>query len=96
METIKGRFDETLPGILARGGRVALAHVDCDIYDPIKYVVRECLPVMHSCAYLVFDDPLSGSCLGAFDAVHELVIREFGLNAEQVYPHLVFRYLMLT
>lgn len=30
--------------------------------------------------------------LGAFDAVQKLVIREFGLNAEQVYPHPVFRY----
>jgi predicted O-methyltransferase YrrM len=91
IETVKGRFDDTLPGILARGGQVALSHVDCDIYEPIKYVVRECLPAMAPGGYIVFDDPLHGSCLGAFDAVQELVIRELGLTAEQAFPHLVFR-----
>lgn len=92
VETVKGEFTKTLPGILARGGKVALVHVDCDIYEPVKYVVRECMPAMSAGAHIVFDDPLHGSCLGAFDAVQELLIRELGLTAEQAYPHLVFRY----
>ncbi|MEP6634061.1 MAG: class I SAM-dependent methyltransferase [Luteimonas sp.] len=91
VETIKGVFDATLPAILARGGKVGLVHVDCDIYEPIKYVVRECLPSLSPATHIVFDDPLHGSCLGAFDAVQELLIRELTLTAEQAYPHLVFR-----
>jgi len=89
--TVKGRFDETLPGVLRARPAIGLMHVDCDIYEPIKYVVRECLPFLSADAYIVFDDPLHGSCLGAFDAVQELMIRELDLTAEQVYPHLVFR-----
>lgn len=50
------------------------------------------MPAMSAGAHIVFDDPLHGSCLGAFDAVQELLIRELGLTAEQGYPHLVFRY----
>jgi macrocin-O-methyltransferase TylF-like protien len=92
VETVRGLFDETLPSILARGGKVGLSHVDCDIYEPIKYVVRTTLPAMSGGSHVVFDDPLHGSCLGAFDAVEELLIRELDLTAEQVYPHLVFRY----
>ncbi len=92
VETVKGEFNKTLPGILARSGKIALVHVDCDIYESTKYAVRECLPAMSAGAHIVFDDPLHGSCLGAFDAVQELLIRELGLTAEQAYPHLVFRY----
>lgn len=91
VQPIKGEFSATLPGVLAQGGKVGLVHVDCDIYEPIKYVVRACLPQMSPAAHVVFDDPLHGSCLGAFDAVQELMIRELDLTAEQVYPHLVFR-----
>jgi len=89
---VKGRFDETLPGVLAASGTPGLLHVDCDIYEPIKYVVRACLPHLRPASHIVFDDPLHGSCLGAFDAVQELLVRELDLTAEQVYPHLVFRY----
>jgi hypothetical protein len=92
LQLVKGRFDETLPGILAGPGAPGLLHVDCDIYEPIKYVVRACLPRLRPASHIVFDDPLHGSCLGAFDAVQELLIRELDLTAEQAYPHLVFRY----
>lgn len=91
VQTVKGEFSATLPGVLAQGGKVGFVHVDCDIYEPIKFVVRACLPHMVPAAHVVFDDPLRGSCLGAFDAVQELMIRELELTAEQAYPHLVFR-----
>jgi len=91
IETVRGRFDETLPGVMARGGGVGLSHIDCDIYEPIKFVVRTALPAMIPGSHIVFDDPLHGSCLGAFDAVQELLIRDMNLTAEQAYPHLVFR-----
>jgi hypothetical protein len=70
---------------------MALVHVDCDIYEPIKYLLRACEPYYESGGYLVFDDPLFSSCIGAFDAMAEDLIRERGLLPEQVYPHLVFR-----
>lgn len=89
---VKGRFDETLPGILATVGAPGLLHIDCDIYEPIKYVIRTCLPHLLPASHIVLDDPLHGSCLGAFDAVQEVLIRELELTAEQAYPHLVFRY----
>lgn len=91
MRTVQGTFDETLPGVLAEGGDVGMIHVDCDIYEPIKYVIRTCLGHMPARTHVAFDDPLHGSCLGAFDAVQELMIRELNLTAEQAYPHLVFR-----
>ncbi|KRA20958.1 class I SAM-dependent methyltransferase [Lysobacter sp. Root604] len=93
LSLVKGRFDETLPGVLAEQSQgPGLLHVDCDIYEPIKYVIRACLPHLGPGSHIVFDDPLHGSCLGAFDAVQELLIRELNLTAEQAYPHLVFRY----
>ena len=88
----KGRFDETLPGILEQHGAPGLLHIDCDIYEPIKYVIRTCAPHLLPASHIVMDDPLHGSCLGAFDAVQELLIREMNLTAEQAYPHLVFRH----
>ncbi len=42
-------------------------------------------------AYIVFDDPLYGHCLSAFEAVEDRLVQRDRLHAEQVYPHLVFR-----
>lgn len=92
LRLVKGLFDATLPGVLAEGHRPGLLHIDCDIYEPIHYVIRACAPQMPVGSYVVFDDPLHGSCLGAFDAVQELMVRELDLTAEQAYPHLVYRY----
>jgi hypothetical protein len=92
LELVQGRFDETLPGILAGGVRPGMLHIDCDIYEPIRYVIHACAPQMRQAGHIVLDDPLHGSCLGAFDAVQELLVRELDLTAEQAYPHLVYRY----
>lgn len=90
--TVRGRFEDTLPGLLAGGARFALAHVDCDIYTGVRYAVQEVKPALLPEGYIVFDDPLHASCLGAFDAVAETLIQDDELLPEQVYPHLVFRY----
>jgi len=87
---VKGLFEETLPELL-KGRMIALAHVDCDIYDPIRYVLREIDNHLSPGAYVAFDDPLFGSCLGALEACEESYVQEKGLHAEQAYPHLVFR-----
>jgi hypothetical protein len=88
---VVGLFERVLPPILESKPAMALVHVDCDIYEPIKYLLRACEPYYESGGYLVFDDPLFSSCIGAFDAMAEDLIRERGFLPEQVYPHLVFR-----
>lgn len=90
-EVVKGRFDQTLPGLLLSGVDAALAHCDCDVYDGVKYVCRMAPQFMRPAGFVVFDDPLHGSCLGAFTAVEEEFVRAQALLAEQAYPHLVYR-----
>ena len=89
---VKGLFSATLPAVLSAGNRPSLLHIDCDIYEPVKYTINACLPYLTPASHIVLDDPLHGSCLGAFDAVQEVLIRRRKLTAEQAYPHLVFRY----
>lgn len=88
---IPGRFEKTLPPLLNKNTIMSLVHVDCDIYEPIKYVLSTCRPYIETGGYLVLDDPLTSSCIGAFDAAAEELIMRQSLLPEQVYPHLVFR-----
>jgi predicted O-methyltransferase YrrM len=90
--TVAGRFENTLPGLLAEGRKFALAHVDCDIYSGVKYATQAVKAAMQPNGYIIFDDALVGSCLGAFDAVAETLIQQDRLLPEQVFPHLVFRF----
>ena len=88
---IKGIFQETFPTIASSTKNIVLAHIDCDIYESIKYAISSLPTCMHQKGgYLIFDDPLQSSCLGAMQAVEEM-IQEEGLRAEQTYPHLVYR-----
>jgi len=48
-------------------------------------------PCMAPGGYVVFDDAHTSGCLGATEAVEELVIRRDGLHCEQIWPHFVFR-----
>jgi len=89
---IEGEFKDTLPTALAEIGTVCLAHVDCDLRESVSYAYEQTKPYLVDGAYLVFDDPLIPTCLGAFEAVEELLVRRDGLHAEQVFPHLVYRY----
>jgi hypothetical protein len=41
--------------------------------------------------YWVFDDGHISSCLGATEAIEELVIRRDRRHSEQIFPHFVFR-----
>ncbi|MGO4551475.1 TylF/MycF/NovP-related O-methyltransferase [Lysobacter sp. 2RAF19] len=89
---VKGVFDATFPAIAASGRRIAIAHVDCDIYEGVRYAVEASRPLMVRDGYFVFDDPLHGSCLGAMQAIEETLLHEDKLFAEQMYPHPVYRY----
>ena len=88
---VKGFFSETIPSALPKIGPVRLAHIDCDLYQSVAESYDGVKPFMVPGGYIVFDDPLLSSCLGAFEAVEELVIRRDGLHAEQASPHLVYR-----
>ena len=88
---VVGLFEHALPPLLAAKPAMALVHVDCDLYEPIKYLLGACEPHCEPGSYVVFDDPTFSSCIGAFDAMAEEYVRARRLLPEQVYPHFVFR-----
>lgn len=92
LHLVKGLFERTAGPVLDAYGPIRLAHIDCDVYEGIETAYTALKPAMVEGGYVVFDDPLVASCLGAFEAVERLVVRGDGLHAEQVFPHLVYRY----
>jgi hypothetical protein len=88
---VEGLFEETASAALDRFGPVALSHIDCDIRSAVAYSYDISKPHMVRGGYWILDDPLESSCLGALEAVEELLIQRDGLHAEQAFPHLVFR-----
>ena len=91
LELVPGRFEDTAAALLRRIGPVALAHIDSDIHSAVAVAYDAVTTSMVRGGYLVFDDATVASCLGATEAVEELVIRRDGRNAEQIYPQFVFR-----
>lgn len=89
---IEGAFADTVPGALNEIQLVSLAHIDCDVKDAVVFAYDQTKPFMIDGAYVVLDDPLVPTCIGAFEAVEETLVVRDGLHAEQVFPHLVFRY----
>ena len=85
---IKGDVRETLVSTCERAS-FGLAHIDLDIYDPIRYAQSELVKRLIPGGYLVYDDALHSSCPGATMAVEELI--RTGKSCEQIYPHFVFR-----
>jgi predicted O-methyltransferase YrrM len=88
---VKGLFEDTAPATLRGAAAIALAHIDCDIYSAVAYAYDVSLPYMVDGGYIVFDDANVSSCLGATEAVEELVIRRDGRFSEQAFPQYVFR-----
>lgn len=70
---------------------IALCHIDADTKIGVSSAIEATIDHMVPGGYMVFDDPLFPTCLGAMEAVENIMIRRHGLNAEQVCPHLVFR-----
>jgi hypothetical protein len=91
LELVKGMFTDTIPTMLPAIGALRLAHIDCDLFEAVAASYDGSKAQMVPGGYVVFDDPLESSCLGAFEAVESLVIRRDGLHAEQAFPHLVYR-----
>lgn len=91
LEFVKGYFEDTTPGVLQKAGKVALAHIDCDILPSVRYSYEAVKGSMVDGGYIVLDDATMSSCIGATEAVEDLLIRRDGLNSEQIFPHYVFR-----
>ena len=91
IELVKGRFEDTAAGLSGLDWPIALCHIDCDTRDSVALAFEATRPYMLPGGYWVFDDPLHASCIGAMEAVEDVVIRGAGLSCEQNYPHLVFR-----
>lgn len=51
--TYAGWFEQTLPAVR---GPFALAHVDCDYYEPVKFCLQHVLPRMTARGAVVVDD----------------------------------------
>jgi Macrocin-O-methyltransferase (TylF) len=86
---VKGLFEETFPK-LPENLKFGLAHIDADIYSAIKYAQDAVWPCMTEGGYVVYDDADISSCLGATEAVEDL-IQEKRVHCEQIWPHFVFR-----
>ena len=88
---VQGYFEETAAPVLQQRGSVALCHIDCDIRSAVAYAYDVTRFYMVPGGYWVFDDPLTADCMGAAEAVEDVLIKRDGLNSEQIYPHYVFR-----
>ena len=85
---VKGDVRQTLPEVCDRAA-LGLAHIDLDIYEPIRFAQFELMKRMVPGGYVIFDDALTSSCPGATIAVEELI--RSGKSSEQIFPHFVFR-----
>jgi len=92
VEFVKGRIEDTASDVLKEAGKIALAHIDCDVYSTVKYSWEAVKGYMVSGGYVVFDDATTSGCLGATEVVEDVLVRQEALCSEQIYPHFVFRY----
>lgn len=88
---VQGYFEETALAVLQQRRNVAFCHIDCDIRSAVEYAYDVTRPYMVPGGYWVFDDPFTADCIGAAEAVEDILIKRDGLNSEQLYPHYVFR-----
>jgi predicted O-methyltransferase YrrM len=87
---VQGLVQDTFPSGAPRDARFGLAHIDLDLYAPIKYVQDAVWDRMAPGGYVVYDDATASTCIGATQAVEEL-IADRRVHSEQVFPHFVFR-----
>lgn len=90
LHLVQGLVEDTAQGVYEEVGKFGLAHLDLDIYHPLKFAHESVLPYMAKGGYVVYDDATVSTCLGATQVVEDM-IREHGLHCEQIYPHFVFR-----
>lgn len=89
---VKGLFQDTVRQIDPSDRRFFLSHIDCDIYTSVLFSTDWAKQHAVPGSYIVFDDPLYSTCLGAMKVVEQELIQKEGVLAEQAYPHLVYRF----
>lgn len=90
IELVKGLVEDTAIDTYKKAGSFGLAHLDLDIYPGLKFAQDSIWPYMTAGGYIVYDDATVSSCIGATQAVEELIL-DRKIHSEQVYPHFVFR-----
>ena len=73
---IKGFFDDTLPGFIGehRGAKIALMHVDCDLYSATKTIFANVADMLAPGTIIIFDELINyhgGREVGEFKAFME-------------------------
>jgi predicted O-methyltransferase YrrM len=91
IQFVEGRFEHSFVPNEDAIGPIALSHIDCDIRSAVAYSYEMSRSRMVPGGYIIFDDSLTASCLGATEVVEEIVIQRDKLFSEQVFPHHVFR-----
>ena len=89
---IKGLFQDAVRQIPAEERRFCISHIDCDIYTSVRFSIAFTKEHVVPGAYIIFDDLLVSTCLGALKSVEQDLVQKEGLFAEQAYPHLVYRF----
>jgi asparagine synthase (glutamine-hydrolysing) len=84
---VPGLFEETVPGALP--DRVALAHVDCDWYDPVLHCLTHLAPRLAPGACVVLDDYHDWE--GCRRAADDFLARSPGFSLTQTRPNAVIR-----
>jgi predicted O-methyltransferase YrrM len=87
---VKGLIEDTAAEVYKMGAPFGLAHIDVDIYSAVKYSQDSVWSQMCPGGYVVYDDATTSSCIGATQAVEEL-INDRHAYSEQIWPHFVFR-----
>lgn len=57
---VKGFFKNTLDDVLQRAPAISFAHIDCDLYEPVKFCAERILPKMVPGGIMLFDDLTTG------------------------------------
>jgi asparagine synthase (glutamine-hydrolysing) len=83
----QGLFEDTVR--FAPGDRVALAHIDCDWYDPVSLCLERTADVLHRDGLLILDDYNDyGGCRKAAD---EFLVADPRFELVRTSPHAVLR-----
>ena len=84
---VRGIFDETLPKY--EDLRIAVAHLDCDWYDPVSYCLNFVWPRLSPGGFIVIDD--YNDWEGCRKATDEFASGREGLAFARQFPHAVIR-----
>jgi asparagine synthase (glutamine-hydrolysing) len=84
---VKGLFRDTLP--LHHEIRIALAHIDCDWYDPVSYCLNYVWPRLSTGGFIVVDDYTAWS--GCKKATDEFVSSHKTAKPVRYSPHAVLQ-----